>query len=244
MLIINGGVPRSGTVLVGQIVSALLARHGIDRTRYSPQERRHLPEFAQRVADWAGPGALLVHTHVADRTVLEALAARSDAAVFWNYRDPRDALVSLRRLHEVPMERALYAMEVYFGIDALVADSGLARRLRYETLVADVPAAIKTIAADMKLSVNADDVAEIHDQTKPERHAAVMRAVAEGAVPGASALRTQYRTLREDPDTLINDRHIQSGRSGRWREELSPEEQAQAAARLGPWIQALGYATE
>ena len=242
MLIINGGVPRSGTVLVGQIVSALLARNGIERARYSPQEPRHLPEMARRVAGWAGPGALLVHTHLADRRVLAALAARSDAVVFWNHRDPRDALVSLRRLHNMPLERALIAMELYLRADALVAQSGLARRFRYETLVGDVPGAIGTIAADMNLSVTADDVAEIQDQTTPERHAAVMRAVAEGTAPDVAELKTLFRTLREDPDTLINDRHIQSGRAGRWRDELSPAEQAQVAARLAPWIRALGYA--
>ena len=105
-------------------------------------------------------------------------------------------------------------MEVYLGTDALVAESGLARRFRYETLIGDIPGVIRTIAADMILSTTADDVAEIHDQNALERHAAVMRAVAEGAVSGASELKVRYRMLREGPDKLINDRHTQSGRCG------------------------------
>lgn len=240
MLIVNGGLPRSGTVLVGAIVLALLGKRGIGVVRYNPQERRHLPEFARHVRDWSGPATLLVHAHLADEGVLQALAARPDAVLIWNHRDPRDAMVSLRRVHDLPLEDALRAVDIYMAHTDTVRRSGQALELRYETLVADVPGAVGKLAKALQIDVTADEIATVVAQTAPERHAAIMRKVAD-AGQGARRIETLRRVMHEDPVTLINDRHIQSGKAGRWREELTDEEQAQVMTKLGRWVVAYGY---
>jgi len=114
MLIVNGGYPRSGTVLVGAIVCEILRLQGRGWERYNPQERKELPDFEKRVRTWPDDGpALLIHTHLANADVLRALAVRQDAVVFWNHRDPRDVLVSLCKLHDLPLKRAVAAVQVY-----------------------------------------------------------------------------------------------------------------------------------
>ena len=243
MLIVNGGLPRSGTVLVGTMICEILRIQGYLWQRYNPQERRHLPQFADRVRSWpSGQTALLVHTHVADQAVLNLLAGRRDAAVFWNHRDPRDVAVSLRKLHDMPLDRAIIAVQVYAGIEQVVMQSGLAVRLRYEDIIKDPADLVGKIAAALDADLSPGRIAEIVEKTSIDRHRKIMRKLADGG-DGARTLTTINRPLREDPDTLINDRHIQSGTSGRWRQELSPEEQQMVDDALRPFAKALGYQT-
>lgn len=121
-----------------------------------------------------------------------------------------------------------------------VRRSGVARHIRYEELVASVPAAIAEIAAALGLQTTEAEIAQIHAETSPDRHADVMRKVA-AAGPGSRRIETMRRVMHEDPVTLINDRHIQSGQAGRWRSELTPEEQDKVAARLQPWLAQYGF---
>lgn len=242
MLIINGGYPRSGTVLVGAIICAVLRLQGRTWERYNPQERRELPEFANKVRDWPDDGAaLLIHTHIADAPVLRAVAERQDALVFWNHRDPRDVFVSLRALHDLPLERAIMAVQVYARVNQLVAQTKLALHLRYEAFTQDPPGLVAEVATHMGVVLSTDQIAEIARETSVRQHRKIMEEVAQESHPGVRVIPTRNRNLREDPETLINDRHIQSGAAGRWRTELTTDEQAIVAEKLGPFAQELGY---
>ena len=244
MFIVNGGIPRSGTVLVGEIIRALLRRQGREVKRYNPQERRHLPAFAEKISKASDEETTLVHTHLIDQSCLDALAARDDAFVFWNHRDPRDALVSLIRLHEMPMEKALNSLEVYLSAADLPRKWGRAFGIRYERLVANVPAHIRRIAETLGLVIDQAEVERIHAATSQDAHARVMRKLQDRGAEGTTRIQTLYREMQEDPETLINDRHLQSGRSGRWKTELDTDAQALVTERLRPWIDAYGYDLE
>lgn len=241
MFIVNGGIPRSGTVLIGEILRALMRRRGHDVRRLNPQERRNLPRLAQHIRNDPSKPATLVHTHLIDQTCLDALAGRSDAVLFWNHRDPRDALVSLMCLHDMSLEQALHSMEIYLGAADIARHHPDCRQIRYERLVADTPRHICRIASVIGWQIQEDEVASIAEATSATRHADVMRAVRNGQAPDVQNIRTLRREMREDAATLINDRHIQSGRPGRWRAELSEEDQDRVTARLARWIDAYGY---
>ena len=241
LFIVNGGIPRSGTVLVGEIIRALLQSRGHHMERYNPQERRHLTEFAEVIASTPPQATMLVHTHLIDRTCLDLLARRKDAFVFWNHRDPRDALVSLIRLHDLPLARALHSLEVYLAAADLPRHWGKAYGIRYERLVTNVPAHIRRIAGALGLEADQEEVERIRMATSPEAHSKIMHEVRDTGRADTRQIKTLFREMREDPDTLINDRHLQSGRSGRWKTELTPEAQKIATARLRPWIDAYAY---
>jgi len=86
-----------------------------------------------------------------------------------------------------------------------------------------------------------DQIARIVEATSVQQHRKIMEDVAQETLPGVRVLPTQTRTLREDPETLINDRHIQSGATGRWRQELSDEQRAIVTEALKPFVDKLGY---
>lgn len=242
MLIVNGGYPRSGTVLVGAIVCEILRLRGREWERYNPQERSDLNEFENKVRTWPRDGAvLLVHTHLANADVMRALAERDDAVVFWNHRDPRDVFVSLRKLHDLPLNRALAAVQVYGRVEQLAAQFRFVQRLRYEDFIKNPPALVAHIAQKLGWELDAEQIAQIAEATSVQEHRKIMEDVAEETLPGVRVLPTQTRPLREDPETLINDRHIQSGAPGRWRQELSDEERASVIELLKPFVDALRY---
>ncbi len=49
---------------------------------------------------------------------------------------------------------------------------------------------------------------------------------------------------RIDPSTQLHHNHIHSGKSGRWRDELSPDQGAALTETFKPWLIKLGYETE
>jgi hypothetical protein len=241
MLIINGGMPRSGTVLVGNLVRLLLEHRGIAWRRYNPQERRHLPDFLKLVQHAPIDGAIIVHTHLIDAAIVTELARKADAILFWNHRDPRDALVSLMQLHDLSLQDGLKAMRIYCEHVEIAQSSDTTTKVSYEDLIAELPNHIDMLATRLNFRLEIGEAEELIRLTSPAAHSDIMDQLQQDALEGGRTITTKRRVLREDPTTLVNDRHIQSGRSGRWRAELSPEAQHQANDQLAKWIGMFGY---
>ncbi len=68
-----------------------------------------------------------------------------------------------------------------------------------------------------------------------------MEDVQAGNMDGLNRRENRHRVLVEDVRTLINDRHIQSGASGRWRGELTEDQQKTINERFAPLLQRYGY---
>ncbi|MEM9059658.1 MAG: sulfotransferase domain-containing protein [Pseudomonadota bacterium] len=244
MLIINGGLPRSGTVLVGNLARLMVERRGLRWDRYNPQERRHLPEFLQVVRTYPAEPALIVHTHLIDDAILRAASDRTDARVIWNIRDPRDCLVSLMRLHDLNLNRALHAMGIYLAHAALVWDSdSKVLKIRYEDLRKDTGSLITAIAIALGFALEPGEAVQLQAATSMDRHRSVMKGLSETSEQVVTHV-TKTRQMREDEVTLINDRHIQSGASGRWKEELAAPEQKRVNEALRPWLDRFGYSMD
>ncbi|MEM7211724.1 MAG: sulfotransferase domain-containing protein [Pseudomonadota bacterium] len=241
MLIINGGLPRSGTVLVGNLIRLMLEDQGLPWKRYNPQEPRHLPAFLRVVRECSEDCALIVHTHLIDAEILSAICARDDAVLIWNHRDPRDALVSLMKLHEITLEWALKAMGVYCSAAATALTTQRCLEVRYTDLVSDLTVQIEMLAQALSVTLRTEETEALIERTSAAAHRKVMFALAEGTMPGMSEVPTRNRMLREDPKTLLNDRHIQSGKNGRWRTELSAEAQSRVQVELANWVKRFGY---
>ena len=239
-LVLNLGVPRSGTVLIGAIIREVIARSG-GRTEIA---NPHGTEVADAIrAALAAPQAgstCILHTHSWPAGA-DAPLAPGRACGFVNLRDPRDVCVSLMQLHDHPFGDAAAMVEAAFAhADAMSARGDLVT-IRYESLVADVEDHVRMVAARLGGSLDADDVTAIADATSIDRHRRIMTDLQAGRRRHVRVRQNRHRLLVEDADTLINARHIQSGRIGRWRTELSAEQQRRANRRFGPILAALGY---
>ncbi len=108
MLIINGGLPRSGTVLTGRIISEVLRHYSCQVENINLDSVNRVAKFVKRAvhSGIANYKNIVLHTHSwADGEFNEALSL-GNTKIFWNYRDPRDILVSLMKLHDLSYDDA------------------------------------------------------------------------------------------------------------------------------------------
>lgn len=242
MLILNAGVPRSGTVLVNAMIRALLKQANVGTLQANPHGR----ELTRLVGRLTLNGdhrhkAVLVHTHSWDAETARILSADPQVVAFANYRDPRDVCVSLMRLHELTFADALNVVPQLFAtFEATVIATG-AMVMPYELLVAAKEAHVFQIARKLGLWPTLPQVHAVVEETSIERHRKIMEDVASGKAEHVAERQNRQRMLREDRMTLINDRHIQSGASGRWREELDETQQAEINKAFAPILERYGY---
>ncbi len=245
MIILNAGVPRSGTVLVNAILRELLRENGIATGQANP----HGPALARLLSNLRMNGrhlhkTVLIHTHSWDDDAARQVKAVPETVILGNFRDPRDVCVSLMRLHDHDFATAMKMTIGNFNVFDNMCATADVMMIPYELLVTQKRAHIYQIARRIGLWPRLDQVARIDAATSIDRHKGVMDKVNSGEIDGLTRRPNTNRVLVEDPKTLINDRHIQSGVSGRWRTELSETEQAEATERLTPLLERFGYAED
>lgn len=244
MIVLNAGMPRSGTVLVNSIIRNLFSQSGIhhrsvnlNADQIAPHMRKYMARGLHR---WR---VLIIHMHGWNDEVAQAVAeARPFVTAITHRRDPRDICVSLRRLHEDPLDTLLpYLNGLTQSHLAMIRDMPDALLLRYEDDVPDADALVRKVAAHLHLPVTDAQVTKITNATSMTAHRKVMEAVSDGTAEDVREIPNRHRTLREDPTNHIVDRHIQSGETGRWRNELTTTEQKRVQTALAGAIRSLGY---
>ncbi|MEM1275254.1 MAG: hypothetical protein AAGH74_01890 [Pseudomonadota bacterium] len=245
MIILNTGVPRSGTVLTNAIIRGVLGHAGLAVTQANPHGDE-LPDLISHLArsNDGSATAYIVHTHSWDKTTEAICAGLTELHAFSCYRDPRDVCVSLMRLHDLDLEAALQMTIAGFahfeatcsGIEPVV--------FQYERLIADKYTAIKTVAQELALQIDTNGIAQIDEATSVSAHRQIVDAINRGELPNLIARQNRSRILYEDPVTLLNDRHIQSGAIGRWQSELALSEQERLCECLRPLTDRYRYGDE
>ncbi|MEM7188133.1 MAG: sulfotransferase domain-containing protein [Pseudomonadota bacterium] len=242
MIILNAGVPRSGTVLVNAIVRAVLSRERVPLAQANPHGKE-LPALIRRLKRQGFDQLkhILIHTHNWDGETSRLLAGAANVTGFANFRDPRDVCVSLMKLHDLDFEDMLEATDRYFAAFAEMLDVLDLMVVPYELLVSDKRAMIFQIARRLGVWLPLDQIDAIDDETSLDRHRSVMEKVRAREVDEVVERRNRSRILVEDKRTLINDRHIQSGAQGRWRTELDDAQREVLCTRLKPILEQYGY---
>ena len=229
MIIFNAGVPRSGTVMVGAILRAICSAPEKTVMLANPHGPQ-LPELLQTIAKhrWNPRHTLLVHTHSWDAESARLVAAMSNVTGFITHRDPRDVCVSLMTLHDIHFEAAVHMTLHSFDAFSRMAAATAWPTIAYSELVSDKAGQIRRIAAYLRHPLSTGDVEHIDRKSSVEKHRAIMEKVRLGQTADIRERHNSRRILREDSETLINDRHIQSGQTGRWQQELTPRQQERA----------------
>jgi len=177
----------------------------------------------------------VMKAHVLGPKTRRAIANGRVANVF-TIRYPRDAMSSMLLFgQEKGEEERAELIRLFEGVLA----QGLAflqdsRSLvvRYEDMVADPAAQIRTIAAYMGRSVPEETIAEVDRATGTERVQRIVARLEAEAEPGQDHF---------DPATQLHIDHLHGGEVGRWRHELTPAFKARLQDAFGPYIAAYGY---
>jgi hypothetical protein len=238
MLVLSLGVPRSGTVFVFNVLREIWTARGVEFSSVNT----NYPETAAFLRRHDFLGNVLLHAHNVLPEVQRVLP-RPDVRAFFNYRDPRDVVVSLMRLHDYTFEKCMELAEIAFAQYRQARNFPSILFIPYSRIASAPESLIAEIAGRIGVALETDEVARIRESTSIERHRDIMRAVGAGEVE-VQVRRNPRRVLRESRTHFINDRHIQSGAEGRWRTELSAEQRDIATRKFAPLLAELGLDSE
>jgi hypothetical protein len=238
MLILSLGVPRSGTILVFNVLREVLTRRGVPFR----QVNTNYPETEAFLKDYDFADNVLMHAHNVLPQVQRVLPDQRTIA-FFNYRDPRDMVVSMMKLHDYDFDKCLELAEISYRQLDIARKYPKIMLIPYEHLMAALEAFIFQVAMKLKILLPLDQVAEIRKLTDLDAHKKIMKDVGREKVP-VQVRRNPKRVLRESTTHFINDRHIQSGKCARWRDELTDGQKKIAGARFARLIETLGYPRE
>lgn len=234
-LILSLGVPRSGTIFVFNVLREALTRRGIVFSSVNA----NYPETTTYLSRYDFSGNILMHAHNVLPEVQKVLS-RQDVRAFFNFRDPRDVLVSMMRLHDYSFEKCLELVDISFAQLETARKFPDVMFIPYTHVMASPEALIFQIALKVGVFLSLDEVVQIRKATSIESHTRIMKAVGAEKMD-VQVRRNPKRTMRESTVHFINDRHIQSGRSGRWRRELSAEQQEIVTRHYKPLLVDLGF---
>ncbi|MGB0799919.1 MAG: hypothetical protein ACPGRD_11440 [Planktomarina sp.] len=220
----------------------ILKIQNIPMTPHNPNHN-NLPKLLQQLVN---SGSFKWRTHVihmhtwdpASNAIFERFPDLFLGTV--NMRDPRDCAVSMAHVHDQPIETACKNIANYHGQLRYFRARTKPLMIRYENLVASKTAYIDQIALHMGFNLTPAQVRQIDGDTTADK----AKEVADKVATGKGPIRTvggRTRVLREHADSFINDRHIQSGKSGRWLTETSDVDQAHLDEILTPIAVSLGY---
>ena len=181
-----------------------------------------------------GPTVLKAHG-IGPRAVAALRDGRAQGVC--TFRDPRDCVASdlaFRKLDFDPAVRRVSQNLTYLGFYRA------ARRtlfVRYEDMVADPLRQVTRIAAHLGVDAGPIDLRRIDATTSLSS----ARAISAGLSHRPSDEVAWSESRRVDVATQLHENHIHSGRVGRWRDELSADQQAELNDVFHPWLVELGY---
>lgn len=241
MIILSVGMPRAGSGWYYNLTHEMALAAGY-ADAHVIRERFHLQSILtevncnigaltpRRLTAVLAPSLLgntfVIKAHAGPTPLARRLIAWGRIRPLYIYRDPRDALLSAYELGQrgrqsdrsnaftelTDFETALDFMQTYIRISEQWLDIPQALHTRYEDLLNAYDREAGRAAAFLGLDATQTEIAAVIDRYRPK---------------GASA----------DQKGL----HFNKGRTGRFREKFSPEQQAQMAERFGPYLQRVGY---
>lgn len=175
--------------------------------------------------------------------------------VLFVHRDLRDVLASMKRTWKMKWSECAAMLDRTRDNYAFVRrhqDEEWLLVQAYETLTADLPAAVGEIASTLGVSLAEETRVEIAHECSIGRAETVTRDVRRQMVQNRDDLldrglaREQMADqgrVFQDRDTLLLHNHISPARgaSGVWREQLAAHEVQQLMERYGSWMEELGY---
>jgi hypothetical protein len=234
LLYLNGGMPRSGTVWVMNVIQKLGSLTGRSMKRMNANTPQ---EVEAAVRSYSYGTHTLVHFHdVPD--VVPQVSRESFVRIFYNFRDPRDVVVSQMRLHDVSFEAAVEKVQIAIAHFANIFKAERVLIIPYFHILESPRAVIHFVANHMGVVVKQEHLALVEEATSIERHREKMEKVLRGE-GNLHSTNTGVRDIKHDSETFINDRHIQSGKIGRWKEELSEDQQVQVNEAFKEFVEKL-----
>jgi hypothetical protein len=240
MVVINIGMPRSGTLWRYNLIKALvIAAGGEDALKVRKQFL--LQPFiggvnadmntlkAKRLAPALVPSlfgkSYVLNTHARPFALAKSLVSRGKLKAIYGYRDPRDCILSMLEYSErrLPMystnflklktvEDAIEFMQIYMQAWEAWLNQENALVLRYEDMLTDFSSTADQIINYLDLKLESGQIDQIKTKFLP----------------------------RQKPETG-EQIHLHTGEAHRAKTEFSPEQLAELNEAYAPYLERMGY---
>ncbi len=240
-LILATGMMRSGSTWafnVCRLAGQLVAQHLNQPFASAYLLDKELDEFLAKQFPTL-PGPAVIKAHFVGHAALNLIAAGRVKCVS-TYRDPRDCVASLMTFTNDPFQRAMRRTTGFLEELTLYQQSRNTLLIRYEDMIRDTAAHVRMVTDYLGVQLDDAGIRWIDGQTNIDRAREVSAELK--TRPDDAVVRQESH--RVDPATNLHDNHIHSGKVGRWRDELTPEQQETLAKQFRPWLISLGYETE
>ncbi|TAF51200.1 MAG: hypothetical protein EAZ61_11175 [Oscillatoriales cyanobacterium] len=188
---------------------------------------------------------LLIKAHLPSEATHQAIAQGHIKNIF-TYRDPRDSLSSRIRFEACDVQefqdffRVLGIVRANLGLMDRYQADGRSLLIPFDRIMDEPAAEIARIAAYLEREITPDHSCQIAADIGVDRARQVVGEL-EHLTP-SDTFQTANRTIERT--TLLQTGHINGAKTGRWRDDLTPEQQLAAHLVLGRWLIDLGYETE
>lgn len=240
MLVLNMGIPRSGTTWVFNVLRSIFLLKEQEYEAINPQG---IFETDAALRSAPKTGNVIIHLHDVTDYVIE-YSRQNNCPAFFNIRDPRDVVVSQMRLHDASFREAVIMTNSAFrSLQAATRIPGL-MLIPYDQIARHAVALVFQIGMRIGQYLTPAMIAEIVDRTSIAQHRSRMEQVI--GTDGQSGIEVDRifsgrRDVHYDTESLITDRHIQSGKTGRWKDELDSKQQADLNRFFAAIIDQLGF---
>lgn len=224
-LAITAGLHGSASTWVFNVVRELMAEAAVVHPCHAtgPEDLRGLS------------GAVVAKTH--GWPGLAGFAREQGAGLIVSVRDPRDAVLSLAQRFGETLDRAVAGVARDCRAALECAEAGFPV-LRYEDRFFERPATVAALAGCLGLAVSGAAAARIFQSYTTE----ATRALAAGVTALPPERLAGGGSMRFDRITQITSTHIGDGRSGKWREAFTSDQQARLTLLFQPFLARFGYA--
>lgn len=242
MVVINIGMPRSGTLWRYNLIKALvIASGGIDgleiRKKFllnafigganadinTLKAKRLLPSLAPSLLG----NSYVLNTHARPFNLAKSLVRRGKLKAVYGYRDPRDCILSMLEYsqRDLPNYGANFLklksaadgirfMDLYLQIWEDWSHQENTLVLRYEDMLTDYDASVDTIISYLDLSLSTNQISQIKENYLP----------------------------RQKPESGEHI-HLETGIAQRAKSEFGAEDLEQLNQAFAPYLKKMGYAS-
>jgi hypothetical protein len=188
---------------------------------------------------------LLIKAHLPSEPTHAAIAEGVIKNIF-TYRDPRDSLSSRITFEGCDVEefqdflRVLSIVRVNLQLMDRYQSGGRSLFIPFDQVMNAPAAEIARIAAYLNRELTPDRCQEIAAEISVDRARQVVGDL-DNLTP-SDTFQAANRTIERT--TLLQTGHINGAKTGRWRDDLTPEQQLASHLSLRRWLLELGYETE
>ena len=218
MLIICGGMARSGSTVQYQIVCEIIESLGLGMTMGWVQvPNKELLDNLENAA-FRKDKFLVIKSHDFSPQI-KTLVEAGKVKVVYVYRDLRDVTVSLANKFSKSTDNAISRLSHQLNNYYLWTNMDQIRVSRYENMVNDLYSEVLGIANYLEIELNHDLARSISDQLEINQQKQRVKKLDDDPYVIKSSGNDVY-----DPVTQLHNNHINSGKWGQWKESLSQEQ--------------------